>query len=145
MTCIVADLPGITDVTRPRRLGPKRASKIRRLFVCPCEQCAWCVVCLRVEQDLDRTDDVRKYVVRRQLPPKEGKCTQSKAPKIQRLVTPVVLQRRRKRKAIKVQRIAKANQEKAEYAELIASRLAAANAARAAAVAKKKGGKKGRN
>ncbi len=27
------EIPGLTDVTVPRRLGPKRASKIRRLFV----------------------------------------------------------------------------------------------------------------
>ena len=27
-------LPGLTDVTKPVRLGPKRASKIRKLFVC---------------------------------------------------------------------------------------------------------------
>lgn len=26
------ELPGITDVSRPRRLGPKRATKIRALF-----------------------------------------------------------------------------------------------------------------
>jgi small subunit ribosomal protein S6e len=27
------DLPGLTDATVPRRLGPKRASKIRKMFV----------------------------------------------------------------------------------------------------------------
>jgi Ribosomal protein S6e len=27
-----ADLPGLTDLTIPRRLGPKRANKIRKLF-----------------------------------------------------------------------------------------------------------------
>ena len=26
------DVPGLTDVTNPKRLGPKRASKIRRFF-----------------------------------------------------------------------------------------------------------------
>uniref|UniRef100_A0A674NP45 Small ribosomal subunit protein eS6 n=1 Tax=Takifugu rubripes TaxID=31033 RepID=A0A674NP45_TAKRU len=26
------DIPGLTDTTVPRRLGPKRASKIRKLF-----------------------------------------------------------------------------------------------------------------
>lgn len=41
------DLPGLTDVTVPRRLGPKRASKIRKLF------------------NLTKEDDVRKYVIRR--------------------------------------------------------------------------------
>lgn len=28
-----AELPGLTDVSKPRRLGPKRASKIRKFFV----------------------------------------------------------------------------------------------------------------
>ncbi len=31
-----AELPGITDKYVPRRLGPKRASKIRKLFVSLC-------------------------------------------------------------------------------------------------------------
>merc|ERR1712039_575676 len=69
------DIPGITDDQRPRRLGPKRASKIRKLFA------------------LDKKDDVRKFVVRRQT----EKC--SKAPKIQRLITPALLQRKRSEKA----------------------------------------------
>merc|ERR1712198_293845 len=71
------DIPGLTDKTIPRRLGPKRASKIRKLF------------------NLSKEDDVRQYVVRRPMPEKEGKRPRSKAPKIQRLVTPVVLQRKR--------------------------------------------------
>ena len=50
-----AELPGITDKTVPRRLGPKRASNIRKLF------------------NLTKTDDVRQYVVRRPLKEKEGK------------------------------------------------------------------------
>lgn len=49
------DIPGLTDTTIPRRLGPKRASKIRKLF------------------NLSKEDDVRQYVVRRPLPPKEGR------------------------------------------------------------------------
>lgn len=49
-----ADIPGLTDTTVPRRLGPKRASKIRKLF------------------NLSKEDDVRKYVIRRKLPEKEG-------------------------------------------------------------------------
>lgn len=48
------DIPGLTDSTVPRRLGPKRASKIRKLF------------------NLAKEDDVRQYVVRRPLT-KEGK------------------------------------------------------------------------
>ncbi|WP_459492235.1 S6e family ribosomal protein, partial [Erwinia amylovora] len=77
------EIAGLTDTTVPRRLGPKRASKIRRLF------------------NLSKDDDVRQYVVRRPLPEKEGKKACSKAPKIQRLVTPVVLQRKRARMALK--------------------------------------------
>ena len=50
------DIPGLTDKTIPRRLGPKRASKIRKLF------------------NLSKDDDVRQYVVRRPLPEKEGKA-----------------------------------------------------------------------
>ncbi|VDN21772.1 unnamed protein product [Gongylonema pulchrum] len=65
------EIPGLTDTTLARRLGPKRASKIRKLF------------------NLSKKDDVRKYVIRRKLPDKEGKKPRSKAPKIQRLITPV--------------------------------------------------------
>jgi len=49
------DIPGLTDTSIPKRLGPKRASKIRKLFM------------------LTPEDDVRRYVVRRPLPAKEGK------------------------------------------------------------------------
>ena len=61
-------IEGVTDVTLPRRLGPKRASKIRRLF------------------NLGKDDDVRRYVVRRKVE-KDGKKIRFKAPKVQRLVT----------------------------------------------------------
>merc|ERR1712200_158482 len=82
------DIPGLTDKTIPRRLGPKRASKIRKLF------------------NLSKEDDVRQYVVRRPLPEKEGKKAKINPPKIQRLVTPVVLQRKRARLALKKKRVA---------------------------------------
>ena len=68
------DIPGLTDGSVPRRLGPKRASKIRKLF------------------NLSKQDDVRQYVIKRPLAGKEGKKPKTKAPKIQRLITPVVLQ-----------------------------------------------------
>jgi len=60
-----ADIPGLTDSTVPRRLGPKRASKIRKLF------------------NLTKEDDVCQYVIKRPLPAKEGKKQKFKAPKIQ--------------------------------------------------------------
>lgn len=85
--------------------GPKRASKIRKLF------------------NLSKEDDVRQYVVRRPLPEKEGKKAKTKAPKIQRLVTPVTLQRKRRRLAQKRRRFLKAREEQADYAKLLAQRV----------------------
>eukprot|EP00123_Amoebidium_parasiticum_P014706 comp22607_c0_seq1/m.34692 comp22607_c0_seq1/g.34692 ORF comp22607_c0_seq1/g.34692 comp22607_c0_seq1/m.34692 type:complete len:250 (-) comp22607_c0_seq1:208-957(-) len=115
------DLPGLTDVTVPRRLGPKRASKIRKLF------------------NLTKEDDVRKYVIRRQLPDREnGKKRGSKAPKIQRLVTPVTLQRKRHRLALKKNAAKQAVVDKAEYAKLLAQRHHEAQLSRKDALAKKK-------
>jgi len=99
------DIPGLTDKTIPRRLGPKRASKIRKLF------------------NLSKEDDVRQYVVRRCLPEKDGKKAKSKAPKIQRLVTPVVLQRKRARFALKKKRVTKKREAHAEYMQLLAKRM----------------------
>jgi hypothetical protein len=43
------DIPGLTDQVLPKRLGPKRATKIRKFF------------------NLSKEDDVRKYVVRREV------------------------------------------------------------------------------
>merc|ERR1711871_1599199 len=99
------DIPGLTDSLIPRRLGPKRASKIRKLFA------------------LNKEDDVRKYVIRREIPAKgEGKKPSSKAPKIQRLVTPISLQRKRHRMALKKNRQLAAKTNAADYQKLCAQR-----------------------
>merc|ERR1712070_759761 len=98
-----AELPGLTDVERPIRLGPKRATKIRKLF------------------NLTDEDDVRKHVVRRKCTTKTGK-EYTKAPKIQRLITPRQLQRKRKRVALKRDRAAKNKKEQAAYLALVAQR-----------------------
>merc|ERR1712168_822102 len=72
------EIPGLTDRVVPRRLGPKRVGKIRKLF------------------NLQKEDDVRQYIIRRPLPQKEGQDKiKTKSPKIQRLVTPMRLQRKR--------------------------------------------------
>merc|ERR1712244_200436 len=99
-----AEIPGLTDNTIPRRLGPKRASHIRKLF------------------NLNKNDDVRQYVIKRPLPAKEGKPTTLKAPKIQRLVTPTMLQRKRHRLALKRRQWEKNRQTTAEYAKILAQR-----------------------
>ncbi|KAF6208280.1 hypothetical protein GE061_016734 [Apolygus lucorum] len=107
------EIPGLTDNAIPRRLGPKRASKIRKLF------------------NLSKEDDVRQYVVKRPLPMKEGQTKQHfKAPKIQRLITPVVLQRKRHRAALKKRRLEKKKEQEREYAKLLAQRQKEAKARR---------------
>ncbi|KAI6178052.1 hypothetical protein M3Y98_00459000 [Aphelenchoides besseyi] len=97
------EIEGLTDKTLPKPLGPKRATKIRRLF------------------NLSKEDDVRKYVLRRTIQPKEeGKKTRTKAPKIQRLVTPARLQRKRRLAAIKQKRRVKNREQLQEYQKLLA-------------------------
>lgn len=73
------DIDGVTNVARPNRLGPKRAGKIIKTFA------------------LDKKkDDVRKYVVRREI--KRGDKTFYKSPKIQRLITESRLRRKHQHK-----------------------------------------------
>merc|ERR1711976_73762 len=98
------EIPGLTDITKPRRLGPKRASKIRKLF------------------NLTKDDNVCQYVIKRPLPQKEGKKQRYKAPKVQRLVTSVMLQRKRHRLALKRRTAEKNRQAAAEYAKILAQR-----------------------
>ncbi|RYH06976.1 hypothetical protein EON65_42240 [archaeon] len=50
-----SEVEGLTDSSVPKRLGPKRASKIRKLF------------------NLNKTDDIRKYVISRTVEKKNGK------------------------------------------------------------------------
>lgn len=101
-----SDIPGLTDVQVPKRLGPKRANHIRKMF------------------NLTKDDDVRKFVIRREIPSKkEGKKATTKAPKIQRLVTPVTLQRKRRLLALKIRQASSVREAAAEYAELLAKRI----------------------
>merc|ERR1712080_297126 len=99
-----AEIPGLTDNTIPRRLGPKRAGKIRKLI------------------NLTKEDDVCQYVIKRPLPLKDGKKQKFAAPKVQRLVTPVMLQRKRHRLALKRRRGERNRLAAAEYAKILAHR-----------------------
>jgi len=100
-------IPGLTDNVLPKRLGPKRATKIRKFF------------------NLDKTDDVTKFVVRREVKSQKKADAKpyTKAPKIQRLVTPLRLQRRRHLRAVKRKRIVNQKEQKAEYEALLAKRV----------------------
>jgi len=100
-----AEVAGLTDGSVPRRLGPKRANNIRKLF------------------NLSKEDDVRKYVISRTFTNKKG-VTRRKAPKIQRLVTPLKLQRKRARKAKKLEGVKRNQAEAAAYKKLVLQRLA---------------------
>ena len=114
------DIPGLTDREIPRRLGPKRANKIRKLF------------------NLQKDDDVTQYVIRREIT-KEGKKPYTKAAKVQRLVTPQVLQRKRARLALKKKWSAKSKAAAAEYEQLLAARSKAKRAEQASKRSKRSG------
>ncbi|KAL4144584.1 40S ribosomal protein S6 [Phytophthora ramorum] len=118
-----ADVPGLTDVQIPRRLGPKRASNIRKLF------------------NLTKEDDVRKYVIRRKFDSKTGKKN-DKAPKIQRLVTPRTLHHKRQIALKKVQQREKVQREAAEYNRLHAQRVKEQKDRRASEIAKRRSSRK---
>ena len=91
------EIPGLTDEAsaRPRRLGPKRASHIRKLF------------------GLTKEDDVRQFVIRRKFEHNGHK--RDKAPKIQRLVTHRTLCHKRARLAEKKAALENSRKEAALY------------------------------
>jgi small subunit ribosomal protein S6e len=97
------DVPGLTDVQKPRRLGPKRATRIRKLF------------------NLAKKDDVRPHVIKREIK-RDGKKPYFKAPKVQRLVTPQRLQRKRHLISIKRQRSEATKKQAEEYNALLTKR-----------------------
>lgn len=101
-------IPGLTENVLPKRLGPKRATKIRKFF------------------NLGKEDDVRKFVIRREVvsKKKEGAKPYTKAPKIQRLVTPIRLQRRRHLRSLKNRRLDSQKAQKSEYEALLTKRSA---------------------
>jgi len=114
-----APIPGLTDTEKPRRLGPKRASKIRKLLA------------------LEKEDDVRLHVIKRQIV-KDGKKPYFKSPKIQRLVTPQRLQRKRHYKATLRARHEKSRAQAEEFNALISQRYKEAKEKRAARIASRR-------
>jgi len=94
------ELPGVTDVERPNRLGVKRRNNIVKTFA------------------LDRKkDNVCKYVVRRKIERKDK--TFYKSPKVQRLVTEKRLRRKRAIKKDKSTRFAASKDAKKKYEALL--------------------------
>lgn len=114
-----AEIPGLTDGSVSRRLGPKRASKIRSLF------------------GLSKDDPVQKYAIRRET--KEGsKGMRTKAPKIQRIVTAARVQRKRRVRKSITKKVESSRAGKAEYAHACAQHAHDVKEARHALLAKKK-------
>jgi small subunit ribosomal protein S6e len=94
-------IAGLTDEKKPRRLGPKRATRIRRLFA------------------LDKKDDVRRFALLYTRKIEKGGKIRYKTPKIQRLVTDARLRRKRLYKAEKKQRFERTKKATAEYVKLL--------------------------
>uniref|UniRef100_A0A2I3HIP6 Small ribosomal subunit protein eS6 n=1 Tax=Nomascus leucogenys TaxID=61853 RepID=A0A2I3HIP6_NOMLE len=104
LNLVIKDIPGLTDTMVPRRLGPKRSSRIHKL------------------SSLSEEGDVCQYVVRKPSN-KGGKKPRTKAPKIQRLVTPHFLQHNGQHIALKKPCTKKNKEEAAEYAKLLGKRM----------------------
>jgi len=117
------EMEGFTDTVIPKRLGPKRASKIRNLF------------------NLQKSDDVRKFVIARTFENKKGK-TVVKRPRIQRLVTPVTLRRKKQRAAKTLAKLQNSKAEAATYTALVQKRLSEQKDARKSEISKRRSSRK---
>lgn len=95
-----AEVPGLTDKTPSVTLGPKRASRIRKLL------------------KLSKEDDVRKYVLKHKK--KFGKREYMRGPTIQRLITPERLARKKLLREVRQERRTKRITAKKEYEAVFA-------------------------
>merc|ERR1712066_18232 len=115
------EIEGLTDSEVPRRLGPKRASKLRALF------------------GLTMEDDLYKYVVKR-------KCWDGseKVPRIQRLVTEKTKARREAQRQAVIEKVMRNREDQKEWEKRHAEHKAEKREQRALEVAKKKAAKAAR-
>jgi len=103
------DIVGLTDVVKPKLRGPKRASKIRKLFNLDKKKD-------RVENYVMRLTKKRKY---------KGEIVEyTKGIKIQRLTTPKYVHRKRRMLKKKQDRWDRAKELKAIYAKVLAEHYA---------------------
>jgi small subunit ribosomal protein S6e len=113
------DIAGLTDQVKPRRHGPKRANNIRKLF------------------NLGKKDDVTQFVIKRRIA-KEGQKAYNKYPKIQRLITPQRLQRKRTQFKEAKLRVAASKKAAEAYNALLAQRYKEQKEKRAALIQKRR-------
>jgi len=108
-------IEGLTTDKKPRRKGPKRATRIRKLF------------------NLQKTDDPRRFVLLYSRKIEKNGKTHYKTPKIQRLVTDIRLRRKKLYRAEKKARWVASKKASSEYIKLLKDlrkkRLAAATGA----------------
>lgn len=97
-----SEIEGLTDFSKPRRLGPKRANKIRKLFMLPRHYDNKGVKDAKKVEVLSQ--DVCKYVVKR-ITKEVGDKKYYKAPKIQRLITAERIRRKRVYRANKLNKV----------------------------------------
>nr|AAP80704.1 40S ribosome protein S8 [Griffithsia japonica] len=120
-------IDGLTNRQIPRRLGPKRASNIRKLF------------------NLTKEDDVPKYVIRREIPVKDdaqrGAKLGSKARRFSDLLPRSGLHRKRRRIALKKASVAASRKAMAEYEKMIAKRNLEARQSRKTSLSKRRSAK----
>ncbi|GIQ80669.1 ribosomal protein S6, eukaryotic [Kipferlia bialata] len=100
-----AEIAGLTDANVPRTLGPKRASKIRKLFSLPTRK-------------LSKEDQmvVCRYVIRHDKVRANGKA-ESRAPKVQRLVTDRVYKHKLRQRELKLKQLASTRAQAAAFAK----------------------------
>ena len=112
-------IPGLTDVELPKRLGPKRATKILKEF-------GLIQAYNEKKKDKEQRKNLRfmitKFAPKRKVTTKNGK-EYTKSAKIQRLITPQRLRRKRVIKAIKKERIEAAKKGLDEYKKMLKSAL----------------------
>lgn len=106
------EIPGLTDATMNRRLGPKRANNIRKLF--------------GIEKQEGKDQAITNALIKKNVPRRTFKSKKNpdaplrqKAPKIQRLITDVRLRRKRIHKEEVVRRWKKTQEQRAEYSKMM--------------------------
>jgi small subunit ribosomal protein S6e len=115
------EIAGLTDSVKPRRRGPKRFTRIRKLF----------------NLNKDAVVSEVKGLLKRKIE-KAGKKPRFKQPKIQRLVTPQRLQHRRQVYHEKQRRIDASRTAAETYNKLMSAKLKEQSNRRAQAVAKRR-------
>ena len=132
-------IPGLTEEkdAKPKRLGPKRATKILKQF-------GLTAVYNEKKKNKEERKNLRfmitKFAPKRTVKTKNGK-EYVKSAKIQRLITPDRLRRKRLLKAIQKQRREKAEKDQKEYQELVKKEFKKKPAASASKEQKKSKGK----